>query len=237
VKYYVTGKNQWETSSTWPVQKVKQTNYYFNQGHSGTIKSLNDGSLSSTLPKKNEKANTYEYDPAKPTWTVGGNNLIIPSGPMDQRSVENKVLTFTSKPFLQDMKIVGPASATLYISSNKLDTDFTVKVTDVDNKGTSTLLEDGIIRAKFRNGQDKIALLQKGKIYQVKINLTAISHVLKKGHRIRVDVASSNYPKFDRNTNTGKSPETDKVFVKAMNTLYHDSVHPSYVTLPIVNSK
>ncbi|MBP0725223.1 CocE/NonD family hydrolase [Bacillus sp. RG28] len=236
VKYYVTGENKWETSPTWPVKNVKQTNFYFNQEHSGTIKSLNDGSLSTTLPKKNEKPNTYEYDPAHPTKTVGGNNLIIPSGPMDQRPVENKVLTFTSKPMSKEMKIEGPASATLYISSNKLDTDFTVKVTDVDSKGTSTLLEDGIIRAKFRNGQNKVALLQKGKIYQVKINLTAISHVIQKGHRIRIDVASSNYPKFDRNTNTGNSPETDKVFVKALNTLYHDSVHPSYVTLPIVNN-
>lgn len=233
VKYYVTGENQWKTAPKWPLPQTKMTAYYLHVAKSGTIQSLNDGSLSMKWPSIKEGSNTYPYDPMKPTITMAGNNLEIPAGPMDQRPIEQNVLTFTSQPLIHKLTVSGPISAMLYVSSTAIDTDFTVKVTDVASDGTSINLEDGIIRAKERNGQNKEEFLKPGKFYAVTVDLTGISHQFLPGHRIRVDIASSNYPRFDRNINTATQGVYNSVVV-AQNTIYHDALHPSAIFLPVI---
>jgi putative CocE/NonD family hydrolase len=233
VKYYVTGENQWQTASRWPLAKTQMTSLFLNDEKSGTINSLNDGSLSFKWPSFKEASNTYPYDPMHPIMTLGGNNLEILAGPMDQRPIEQNVLTFTSKPLNHNLTIAGPISAKLFVSSTAVDTDFTVKVTDVVPDGTSINLEDGIIRTKERNGQDTVQYLKPGKVYSVTVNLTGISHQFQPGHRIRVDTASSNYPRFDRNNNTAGQGVYDAPVI-AQNTIYHDAFHPSAIFLPVI---
>ncbi len=246
VKYYVTGINHWETSSSWPLKTTKTEPFYFHPKTSGTIDSVNDGSLSLKRDSHNEGSNTYLYNPLKPTGTIGGNNLMIANGALDQRPDEvastdpkaSQVLTFTSDPLKNPLEVVGPATAKLFVSSTAVDTDFTVKITDVAPDGTSTLIEDSITRAKYRDGQQKAKLLKPGKIYQVNVNIAGISHEFLKGHRIRIDLASSNYPRFDRNLNTGHKEGVDTASdaIVAQNTIYHDAAHPSAINLPIVQS-
>lgn len=233
VKYYVTGENQWQTARKWPLPQTEMTAFYLHGGKSGSIQSLNDGSLSVRWPSFKEGSNTYPYDPMNPTMTLGGNNLEIPAGPMDQRPIEQNVLTFTSEPLKHNLTITGPISARLYVSSTAVDTDFTVKITDVAPDGTSINLEDGIIRAKERDGQNQEKFLKPGKIYEVSVDLTGISHQFQPGHRIRVDIASSNYPRFERNNNTATQGVYD-IGVVAQNTIYHDALHPSAVFLPVI---
>lgn len=238
VQYYVSGENKWESSQNWPLPQAKSTPFYLQEASSGTIQSLHDGSLSWDTPSANDESDTYVYNPTKPTFTVGGNNLMIPGGPLDQSAVEKGVLTYTSAPLTQDLTIEGPLSAVIYGSSSAVDTDFTVKLTDVKPDGTSTLIEDGIIRAKYRDGQSQVKLLNPGQIYKFNVDLIAASHMFPKGDRVRVDIASSNYPRFDRNTNTGDSEGVDgpSQYVVATNTIYHDALHPSAILLPVVPS-
>jgi uncharacterized protein len=204
------------------------TSLFLNDEKSGTINSLNDGSLSVKWPSFKEASNTYPYDPMHPIMTLGGNNLEIL-----ERPIEQNVLTFTSKSLNHNLTIAGPISAKLFVSSTAVDTDFTVKVTDVAPDGTSINLEDGIIRTKERNGQDTVQYLKPGKVYSVTVNLTGISHQFQPGNRIRVDIASSNYPRFDRNNNTAEQGVYDAAVI-AQNTIYHDAFHPSAIFFPVI---
>jgi hypothetical protein len=160
----------------------------------------------------------------------------MPPGPRDQRVVENRddVLVYSTPAFAQDTEVTGPVSLELFAKSSAVDTDFTAKLVDVAPDGFAQNLTEGILRARYRDSQEKPALLNPGQIYKFTIDLWSTSNVFLKGHVLRLEVSSSNFPRFDRNLNTGEAQSSARNFVSATNTIYHDAEHPSALVLPIV---
>jgi len=183
---------------------------------------------------------TFNFNPHYPVPTNGGNNLEIACGPLDQRPVENRpdVVVFTSAVLTQVVPITGPLNAILYVASNQTDTDFTVKLTDVHPTGVSRLIQDGIIRMRWRNryNSDQPELITPGQVYQVQVSLWNTSYVFNPGHRIRVDISSSNDPRFSVNPNNGLplSQNATGPLLVAANTIYHSPQYPSQIVLPVV---
>jgi len=163
----------------------------------------------------------------------------MPKGPMDQRPVENRpdVILFTSPVLSEPIEVTGRVKVRLWASSSARDTDFTAKLTDVYPDGRSIIVVDGIIRARHRNSLEREELLTPGEIYEFEIDLWSTSIVFNKGHRIRVAISSSNYPRFDPNPNTGEPFRASERTVIATNTIYHDRAHPSHILLPIVKQR
>jgi hypothetical protein len=160
----------------------------------------------------------------------------FPSGAFDQRPLDNRhdVLVYSTPVLDKPVEVTGPIVVTLYASTSARDTDFTAKLVDVYPCGYSRNLTDGIIRARYRVPKGAANLVKPGKVYEYKIDLAATSNVFKEGHRIRIEISSSNFPRFDRNTNTGEPIGTDKDFVSALQAIQHSSEYPSRVTLPII---
>lgn len=217
--------NKWRTSAVWPIP-AKVTPFYLHK----------DGSLSTAKPSEKSACRSYVFNPANPVPTKGGNNLLIESGMVDQRGIENRkdVLVFTTEPLRQPLEVTGRIVVHLWVSSSAKDTDFTAKLTDVYPDGRSMLIADGIIRARYRSSFARAELLKPGKPYQLEIDLWSTSIVFDKGHRIRLAVSSSNSPRFDVNPNTGELPLQAKTKQKARNTVYCDSEHAGALYLPIV---
>jgi predicted acyl esterase len=231
VHYYVMGDcatqgapgNFWRSADTWP-PPAKLTTYYLHA----------DRSMSVEAPQGDDTL-SYKFDPLNPVPTRGGQNLLIPKGPMDQRPVESRgdVLLFTSEPLDQPLEVTGRITASLCISSDCPDTDFTVKLSDVHPDGKSLLVTDGIRRASLRNGYEKHEPLVAGEVYELEVDLWSTSLVFNKGHRIRVAVSSSNSPRFEPNPNTGDPhPILGKSRV-ATNTVHLSKMRPSRIVLPI----
>jgi len=228
--------NHWTTMDDFPT--FVPTRYYMNL----------DRSLTTTPPQVSTGNVTYQFDPANPVKTIGGNNLPMgggpPCGPLDQTPVEEgnrtDVLTFTSEVLSSDVWITGPIDAIVYVSTTAVDTDFTVKVTDVYADGTSRLIQDGIVRGRWScgtpcvHGSDTPHLLTPNKVYPMYVSLTNSSYVFNSGHKIRVSVSSSNYPRFDVNPNNGLPLSKNGTAIVAKNTLYMSSSLPSYLSLPVV---
>jgi len=238
VKIFVMGKNLWREEDDWPLARAENTRYYFHS--SGKANSLGgDGTLSSTLPQT-EPQDHYLYDPADPVPNRGGSLCCdafhLPPGPLDQRPVEARadVLVYTTPAFKQDFEVTGPVTVELFATSSAVDTDFTAKLVDVWPNGLAQNLTDGILRARYRNSQEKAELMNPGEIYKLKIDLWATSDVFLAGHKLRLEVSSSNFPRFDRNLNTGENAASGTRIVKATNSIYHDREHPSAVMLPVV---
>ena len=231
VHYYVMGDpedpkapgNFWRAADNWPPPS-KPTHFYFHL----------DGSLARALPTEDGNR-TYKYDPHDPVPTVGGQNLNIPKGPMDQRKVESRpdVLLFTTDTLPEPIEVTGRIRARLYIESDCPDTDFTVKLTDVYPDGRSMLVTDGILRARFREGFTNEVFMEPGKVYELTVDLWSTSIIFNRGHKIRVAISSSNDPRFDPNPNTGKPFRADKETRVATNTLHLSRKHPSHVILPM----
>ena len=158
------------------------------------------------------------------------------SGVYDQRPVEMRsdVLVYSTEPLEQDLEVTGPITVVLYAASSARDTDFTAKLVDVEPSGYSRNLTDGIIRARYLNQNGPTSLIQAGTIYKYEIDIWATSNVFKKGHQIRLEISSSNFPRFDRNTNTGNPIGEDKDYVSALETVYHNADYPSHVVLPVI---
>ena len=243
VKIFVTGDNAWRTEKEWPLARTQYTTFYLGGGKSGTIDSLNDGTLSSTAPAKTVDPQSYVYDPMNPTPTRGGSTLYMfaygPDGApgaaaQDQRPVDKKSLTFTSAPLETVTEVTGPVKAYLYAASSAVDTDWVVRVSDVAPDGAAINIVDGIQRARFRESGMHPTLIEPGKVYRYEVDLWATSHVFKTGHRIRVTVNSSSFPRWSRNMNVAELPEQATEWVKATNTVYLDPEHPSHVVLPII---
>ena len=238
VKIFLMGANKWLDESDWPLPDTTYVPYYF---HSNGDAKTENGGLSTIKPKE-EKSDTYVFDPLDPVPTIGG-QVILPGdgamGPRDQRPAEQRedVLVFETEPLTEDLCVVGWLKANLFVSSDCLDTDFTVKITDVDESGVSRLLSDGILRMRYRDSMEKTELMEPGKIYEITVDVAATANTFLKGHRIRVSISSCNFPRFNRNSNTGGSIffEKREEYKKAENTLYHDKQHPSHIVLPIVN--
>jgi putative CocE/NonD family hydrolase len=240
VKIFVLGANVWREEDDWPLARTKETKYFLHSAGKANS-ARGNGTLTSAAPAK-ESEDSYLYDPAKPVPTVGGplccDGQHWPPGPRDQRGVEARddVLIFSSTPMTADMEVTGPVSLELWAKSSAADTDFTAKLVDVAPDGFAQNLTEGILRARFRDSQEAPTLLTPGQAYKLKIDLWATSNVFKKGHVIRLEVSSSNFPRFDRNLNLGTMSygTGDTVGITATNSVLHDSEHPSVLILPVV---
>lgn len=239
IKLFVMGANIWRDEHEWPLARAVETRYYLHSGgHANTLHG--DGTLNTEAPA-GESPDEYTYDPANPVITHGGALLMspeYPAGPRDQRSNEGRqdVLVYTTPPLEEDVEVTGPIMVHLWAISSAPDTDFVARLVDVHPNGFAQNLTDGIIRARYRHAATGEAptLIEPGKLYAYAIDLWATSNVFKVGHRIRLDITSSNFPRWDRNLNTGAPFGTDDTPTIAHQTILHDREHPSYVALPIV---
>lgn len=241
VQIYVMGRNAWRAESEWPLARTRWMPYYLHS--SGRANSRNgDGSLSA-IPPKGEPADQFTYDPAAPVWTVGGSVCAacargrqVFDGPADQRDVEmrNDVLVYTSAPLPEGLEVTGPLQVVLYVSSDARDTDVTAKLVDVHPDGTAYNIQEGIQRLRFREGYDRKVWMEPGQVYRVTIDLEATSNFFKPGHRIRVQVSSSNFPRWDRNLNTGGNNYDETAWVVARNRVHHSAKYPSHILLPVI---
>ena len=235
VKIFVMGANKWREEDDWPIPRAQVTRLFLHS--KGKANSLSgDGSLSDSRAQS-ETPDQYTYDPANPTPTVGGQVLgYVPGGPYDQREVESRkdVLVYSTPPMTKDTEVTGPISLELFASSSAIDTDFTGKLVDVAPDGYAQNLTDGILRARYRISQEKPSVMTPGQAYKFTIDLWSTSNVFRKGHILRLEVSSSNFPRFDRNMNTGEDQAPARKSVPALNTIYHDVAHPSVLILPII---
>lgn len=234
VYLFVMGENRWRQENEWPLARTHYTPYYLHsQGSANTRHG--DGSLS-TVPCGEESHDQFVYDPQDPAPTAGGNTLIIDYGVADQGAVEDRadVLAYTSEPLERDLEITGPIRVHLYASTSAVDTDFTAKLVDLRPDGYAQNLQDGIIRARYRTSVAQPSFVQPGQVYRYTIDLGSTSHVVKAGHRIRLDVSSSNFPRFDRNPNTGAALGVDDQLEAAQQTVHHSGLYPSHVELPVI---
>ncbi len=238
VKIFVMGKNEWREEDDWPPARAKATRYYLHSA--GAANGLaGNGSLSAALPA-DEKPDKYVYDPNDAAPTIGGSLCCgaLPTGigPQDQRPAEARpdVLVFTTAAFAQDIEVTGPVTADLWVSTSAVDTDFTAKLVDVWPNGFAQNLTEGILRLRYRNSQEKPELANPGETYHIAVDLWATSNVFLAGHKLRLEVSSSNFPRFDRNLNTGEEQARATRMVKATNMIFHDKAHPSALLLSIV---
>ena len=239
VHIFVMGENKWRDEAAWPLPEAKETKYLLaSNGRANS--SAGDGSIA---PAKTTGApsDVFTYDPADPVPTTGGplccDAQILHPGPIDQKEVETRkdVLVYSTPTLEKDVEVTGPITLDLYASSSAVDTDFTAKLVDVWPNGFVQNLTEGILRARYRNStQGAPEALVPGQVYELKIDLWSTSNVFLKGLKIRLEVSSSNFPRFDRNLNTGKDAVDDSAFVPATNTVWHDAQHPSALILPIV---
>lgn len=238
VKLFVMGLNQWREEADWPLARAKDTKYFLHsQGNANSVKG--NGSLSTSIPAS-EPSDKFTYDPAKPVPTIGGplccDGGHLAPGPRDQRPVEERedVLIYSTPPLDHDLEVTGPVRLDFFASSSAVDTDFVAKVVDVFPDGTAINITEGILRARYRDSREIPALLIPGKVYPLTIDLWATSNVFRAGHRIRLEISSSNFPRFDRNLNTGEPAATSSKFAAATNTVVHGAAHPSALVLPVV---
>ncbi len=241
IKLFIMGANVWRDEQAWPLARAVETRYYLHSG--GHANSLDgDGTLTIRQPETvDSEADHYTYDPANPVPTYGGALLMTPEyrpGALDQRSVEGRedVLVYSSDPLTADVEVTGPIKVHLWAVSSATDTDFVARLVDVHPDGYAQNLTDGIIRARYRHfaAGESPSLLEPGTAYEYEIDLWSTSNLFKVGHRIRLDVTSSCFPRWDRNPNTGHSLGADAELLVAHQTILHESEHPSYVILPIV---
>lgn len=242
VQIFIMGANQWREEDDWPLPDTRYRRLYLRgRGRANTLHG--DGALSWDPPGA-EPPDRYRYDPRDPTPTCGGATLLpgalvaANAGPRDQRAVEARadVLVYTGPPLTADLEVTGPVSLTIFVTSSARDTDVVAKLIDVHPDGRALLLCDGILRARYRDSLAAPAPLTPGQVYALQIDLVATANLFKAGHRIRLEVSSSNFPRFDRNTNTGGpiAHETAADFVVAENQVFHDRARPSHLTLPII---
>ena len=230
----VTGNGRWRHENEWPLARTHYTRYYLHSDGSANTRS-GDGTLS-TVPPGAEPPDRYVYDPADPAPTLRGNTLMIPHGAADQRSTEDRgdVLVYTSDPLEHDLELTGPIKVQLFAASSAVDTDFTAKLVDVRPDGYAQNIQDGIIRARYRSSARQPTFITPGQVYEYTIDLWATSQVFKAGHRLRVEISSSNFPRFDRNPNTGAPLGEDTRLETAQQTVQHRGDYPSHIVLPVI---
>jgi len=235
VEIFTMGDNKWRYEDTWPLARTKYTSYYLHsKGHANT--SDGDGLLDITKPGDG-LADNYVYDPNDPvTISLGIDLWSMAKELKDRVSVEKRkdVLVYTMPKLDKELEITGPIKLTLFAASSATDTDFTATLVDVFPDGYAHMIQEGIVRARYHNSDSEASLIEPGKIYEYTIDLWATSYVVKQGHRIRVEISSSNFNRWDRNPNTGNEFGMDDKVVKATQTIYHDKKHPSHITLPII---
>jgi putative CocE/NonD family hydrolase len=235
VRLFVMGANRWRDEDGWPLARARDTNFYLRAG----------GGLSAEPPGE-EQPDGYVYDPADPAPTRGGQTslpgkfLQTNSGPLDQSELEQRedVLVYSSEPLDAPLEVTGPLTAVLWAATSAADTDFVVKLCDVTPEGYARILAEGVIRTRFREGYEQPRPITPGEVLDYRVDLMATSNTFLAGHRIRVIVTSSSFPRFDRNTNTGRRLGDDRPedIVTARQTIFHDGARPSHIVLPVVPS-
>ncbi|MCH7744879.1 MAG: CocE/NonD family hydrolase [Chloroflexi bacterium] len=240
VRIFVMGENVWRSEDDWPLSRAVESKYYLRSN--GKANTLNgDGSLSPEAPG-DEPWDAFLYNPVNPVPTRGGglccHEAAYPPGALDQREVESRadVLVYSTPPLEKDTEVTGPVTVTLWAASSAVDTDFTAKLVDLCPCGGAINLTDGISRAKYRESTTKARLIKPDEVYEYKIDLWATSNVFKAGHSIRLEISSSNFPRFDRNPNTGNALGEDTALRPASQMVLHNSRYPSCVTLPVIPS-
>ena len=234
IRLFVMGDNCWRDENEWPLARARYTNVYLHSG--GKANSLRgNGSLSFAAPTE-EPPDCYVYDPNDPVPTRGGTTLGLALGVFDQNKIEERedVLIYTSEVVKTDIEVTGPVILKLYAASSAPDTDFTAKLVDVRPDGYAQNVVEGVLRARFRESLSAPTLIVPEKVYEYTIDLWATSHVFKAGHRLRLEVSSSNFPRYDRNPNTGRDFGVDTEVRVAQQTIFHDSRYPSHLVLPVI---
>jgi len=244
IKIFVMGRNAWRYEQEWPLARTVYTPFYLHSG--GKANTLyGDGTLSPEPPGA-EPPDRFSYDPDDPVPTVGGNHSLwtlikfaaepVYPGPIDQRPIERRddVLCYTSAPLEQELEVTGPLEVVLYAASSARDTDFTAKLVDVHPSGHAIHLAEGIIRARHRGGLGRAELLEPGEVAEYRIRLAATSNLFRRGHRIRLEISSSNFPRFDHNLNTGEPIATGTARQIAHQTVLHSGAYPSHILLPVI---
>lgn len=233
VRIFVMGENVFRDENEFPLARTDYQDFYLRAGKSGSIDSLNDGVLSRE-PPGDEPPDTYDYDPRDPVPSIGGDLFVQPNGARDHRPAGRRSLTYTTAPLETAVEVTGLPSIEFYASSSAVDTDWVVTITDVHPDGYSQTLRQNILRARYREGDEKPVLMNPGEIYPFEIEMYPISNLFLEGHRIRIVLSSSSFPKWYPNGNTGKEIDEDFPGVVAKNTIYHDREHPSKAVLPVI---
>ena len=242
VTYFTMGSNKWQSSDTWPPRGAEPLTLYLSSGGRANT-AAGDGVLTAAAPDA-DKPDSFVYDPMKPVMSVGGNvcctGNAVQAGSFDQKANEARedVLVYTSERFKEGVELSGPITPTLYVSSSAKDTDFTVKVLDVHPDKRAYNLDESIQRMRYRDGyQGPPVWMEKGKVYKVTLQPLNTSNYFAPGHRLRIEVSSSNFPRFDRNLNTGGNNYDEREGVVAHNAVHHSTQYPSSVTITIVPSR
>ena len=239
VQYYLMGKNEWRGADRWPLPGTEFKKYYLHSdGHANSL--FGTGTLS-VVPPGSEPLDEYTYDPGNPVPWIGGITCCTgspeaPVGSFDQRRVEsrNDVLVYSSQVLEEGIEVTGPIEVVLYVSSSAKDTDFTAKLIDVYPDGIAYNVQEGILRARYREGFDKKVWMSGGEVYEVRIDLHATSNYFCPGHRMRLEVSSSSFPRFDRNLNTGGNNYDETEWVVAENAIHHSGARASYLLIPVI---
>jgi hypothetical protein len=237
VEIFYMGINQWAHEADWPIAETRFTPYYISSNGRANS-AAGDGQLGPNLPS-GAAVDQYTYDPANPVPTLGGNNCCgtpTLAGPRDQRAVEKRsdVLVYTSAPLTDALAIAGPVKMKLFGSTDGRDTDWVVKLVDVYPDGFAMNIAEGILRARYRKGTNREELLNPGEVYEFDVDLIGTANVFLPGHRVRVDITSSNFPQFDRNPNTGEVFGSSSKLRIARQTVFHTAERPSHLLLPVV---
>lgn len=238
VQYYLMGKNEWRSAESWPVEGTVYRNYYLNSGGRANSR-LGDGTLSASAPAT-VSSDTFSYDPKTPVPMKGGHaccsRLETAAGGYDQREIEmrNDVLVYTSPVLDKGIDVTGFLEVVLYVSSDAKDTDFTAKLVDVYPDGRAFNIQEGILRMRYREDLRNKVLMEEGEVYKIHLDLDATSNHFGEGHRIRLEVSSSHFPRWERNMNTGGNNYDESEGVVARNTVHHSPEYPSHIILPIV---
>jgi uncharacterized protein len=226
VIYYLMGANEWCSATSWPLSDASAVPFYL----------VSKGGLGRRAPARDCAPDRYTYDPTDPTPTVGGSivSYVYPPGSVDVSEVQRRadVLTYTTPPLQFDLDVVGPLRLILFASSSAVDTDFVGRLSDVFPDGRAIQLQNGLLRARYRNITGEPEELEPGRVYRFEIDMWATANRFKAGHRLRVDISSADFPRFDRNANRGGEPGAP---IPAVQTIYHDSRYPSHLLLPVVS--
>jgi putative CocE/NonD family hydrolase len=238
VTYYTMGTNEWQTSDVWPPANAKMTSFFLDSDGKANTRNGN-GKLIGKLPKK-QNQDTFKYDPMNPVNSYGGNvcctGNAVQGGSFDQSEMElrDDILVYTSEPLEEGVEISGFIESYLYLSSDAKDTDVTIKLIDVYPDGKAYNLDETIQRVRYREGYDKEVFMEDAKVYEVKMTPMSTSNYFEKGHQIRIEITSSNFPRFDRNLNTGGNNYDESEGIIATNSIHHGGIHPSRIVLPVI---
>jgi putative CocE/NonD family hydrolase len=247
LELFVLGANEWRSEREWPLEGTEFTPWYLHSGGRANTMS-GDGRLDLEPPRSGEPSDRYAYDPADPVPTIGGNNSVLTMtqgaqtpilpGPRDQRVLERRddVLCYTSAPLEAPLEVIGPIEMVLYAASSARDTDFIVRLSDVYPNGKAIFLAEGMLRARYRDSEagERVALLEPDEVAEYRIRCYPAANVFRRGHRLRLDVTSSSFPRFSRNLNTGEDVATGTRMQVARQTVLHSDGYPSHVVLPVV---